>query len=132
MKFQLLFNSSRQFSWRLVASNSLIIAVGVESSGNKADCRRAIDFVIGASAPQFLVYQDFQQLWRWRLRSPSGEVVAISGETYVTREEALESAALAAAADENTPIEELHDSGAMRAIRPASTTAPPAMRTPSK
>ena len=123
MKFQLLFNSSRQFSWRLVASNSLIIAVSVESYGNKSDCRRAIDFVVGASAPQFLVYQDFQQLWRWRLRASSGEVVAISGETYVTRQEALESAALAAATTKNTPIDELHDSGSMRAIRPTSTTS---------
>ena len=50
MKFQLMFNSSRQFSWRLVASNSLIIAVGVESYRNKADCRRAIDFVVGTTA----------------------------------------------------------------------------------
>ena len=124
MKFQLLFNSARQFSWRLVASNSLIIAVGVESYGNKSDCRRAIDFVVGASAPQFLVHQDFQQLWRWRVRAASGEVVAISGEAYVTRREALASAALAAAADKKTPIEELHDSGSMRAVRPlASTTS---------
>lgn len=122
MTFQLLFNSSRQFSWRLVASNSLIIAVSVESYGNKSDCRRAIDFVVRASAPQFLVYQDFQRLWRWRLRAASGEVVAISGETYVTRQEALESAALAAATNKNTPIDELHDSGTMRVIRPARTT----------
>ena len=132
MKFQLLFNSSRQFSWRLVASNSLIIAVGVESYGNKSDCRRAIDFLVGASAPQFLVYQDFQQLWRWRLRASSGEVVAISGETYVTRREAAESAALAAATGKNTPIEELHESATMRPIRPPSMTSPSAMRTPSK
>lgn len=123
MKFQLLFNSSRQFSWRLVASNSLIIAGGVESYGNKADCRRAIEFVVGATAPQFLVYQDFQQLWRWRLRARAGEVVAISGEAYVTRQQALESAALAAAAEPHTPIEELHDSGSMRPIRQVSTTS---------
>ncbi len=123
MKFQLLFNSSRQFSWRLVASNSLNIAVGVESYGNKSECRKAIDFVVGASAPQFLVYQDFQRLWRWRLRASSGEVVAISGETYVTRQEALKSAALTAAADKNTLIEELHDSGTMRAVRAASATS---------
>jgi uncharacterized protein YegP (UPF0339 family) len=128
VKFQLLFNSARQFSWRLVASNSLIIAVGVESYGTKAECRRAIDFVVAASAPQFLVYQDFQQLWRWRLRAAAGEVAAISGETYVTRLEALKSAALAAAADANTPVEELHDSSSMRTLRPAST-APKASTT---
>lgn len=119
MKFQIVQNTSRQFYWRLVASNSLIIAVGVESYGNKADCRRAIDLVVRAPASQFHVYQDFQQLWRWRLSSPSGQVVAIAGETYVTRQGAAECAAQAAAADANTPLEEVHDSGtAIRARWP--------------
>lgn len=122
MKFQILQNTSRQFYWRLVASNSLIIAVGVESYGNKADCRKAIDLVVRAPASQFHVYQDFQQLWRWRLSSPSGQVVAIAGETYVTRQEAAESAALAAGSDANTPLQELHDSGtAIRARWPPAT-----------
>lgn len=116
-------DSSRQGSWRLVASNSLIIAVGVESFGNKADCRRAIDFVAGASATQFHVYQDFQQLWRRHLRSMAGHVVAISGETYVTRQEALASAELAVGANANTPIEEVHDSGSMRAVKPFSSSS---------
>ncbi|MDO8681733.1 MAG: YegP family protein [Acidobacteriota bacterium] len=123
MKFQIVQNTSRQFYWRLVASNSLIIAVGVESYGNRVDCRRAIDLVVRAPASQFHVYQDFQQLWRWRLSSPGGQVVAIAGETYVTRQEAAESAALAAGADADTPLEELHDSGtAIRARWPPGTS----------
>lgn len=123
MKFQIVKDASRQFSWRLVGSNSLIIAVGVESFEHKADCRRAIEFAAGASATQFHVYQDFQQLWRWHLRSPAGHVVGISGETYVTRQEALDSAALAVRADAATPIEEVHDSGGMRAAKPLGSSS---------
>ena len=118
MKFQIVHDASRQLFWRLVGSNALIIALGTESFETRADCRRAIEFVAGADAKQFRVYRDFQQLWRWHLRAPGGRVVAISGETYVTREEALESAALAARADATTPIEEVQDSGSMRAVKP--------------
>lgn len=123
MKFQIVKDASRQFSWRLVGSNSLIIAVGVESFGHKSDCRRAIEFVAGASATQFHVYQDFQQLWRWHLRSAAGHVVAISGETYISRQEALDSAALAVRADTTTPMEEVHDSGSMRAVKPQRSSS---------
>jgi uncharacterized protein YegP (UPF0339 family) len=123
VKFQLVQEASRHFSWRLVASNSLVIAVGVELFANKADCRRAIEFAAGASATQFHVYQDFQQLWRWHLRAANGQVVAISGETYITRQEALDSAALAMRADTQTPIEEVHDSGSMRAVKPQGSSS---------
>lgn len=122
MKFQILHNSSKQYHWRLVASNALVIAVGLEY-GSNADCRIAIGIVVAATAGQFDVYQDFQQLWRWRLRSPTGQVVAISGETYVTRKEAADSVAMAAGADANTIIEELHDSGAVRAARQTHTSS---------
>jgi uncharacterized protein YegP (UPF0339 family) len=118
VKFQIVHDASRKISWRLVGSNALIIALGVESFETRADCRRAIEFVAGADAKKFRVYRDFQRLWRWHLRSATGNVVAISGETYVTREEALKSAELAARADETTPIEEVQDSGSMRVVRP--------------
>lgn len=122
MKFQVVQDASKKFSWRLVASNSLIIAVGVESFATRAGCRDTIAFVAGAAAPQFNVYQDFQHLWRWHLRAPNGQVVAISGETYVTRQEALDSVALAVSANATTPIEEVHDSGSRAAIKPAGTS----------
>ena len=123
MKFQIVQNWSRQFYWRLVAKNALIIAVGVESHGTRAECRRAIDYVISAGESQFQVYEDFQRVWRWRLSSANGQVVAISGETYVTRQEALASAALTVGADADTPTEILHDSGMMRAVRPLDFTS---------
>ena len=123
MKFQIVQDASRQCSWRLVASNSLIIAIGVESFSTKASCRETIAYVAAAAASQFNVYQDFQQLWRWHLRAANGLVVAISGETYVTRQEALDSVALAVRADAATPIEEVHDSGRVSAVRPASTSS---------
>ena len=122
MKFQIVQNTAKQFYWRLVASNHLIIAVGVESYGDKADCRRAIDVIVRAPAAQFHVYQDFQKLWRWRLSAPNGQVVAISGESYVNLQEAADSAGLAAGTDTYTPLEEVHDSGtAIRARWPKST-----------
>ena len=121
MKFQIVKNTSGQFYWRLVASNHLVIAVGVESYGNRADCRQAIDVIVRAPAAQFHVYQDFQKLWRWRLSSTNGQVVAISGESYVNLQGAADSAGQAAATDGYTPLEELHDSGtAIRARWPKS------------
>jgi uncharacterized protein YegP (UPF0339 family) len=102
----------------------LIIALGVESFPSKAGCRGAIAFLIGAATTEFNVYQDFQQTWRWHLKAANGQVVAISGETYVTRQGALESVALALSADADTPIEEVHDSGSMRAIiKPTSSSS---------
>lgn len=124
MKFQIVQNTAKQFYWRLVASNHLIIAVGVESYGSKAECRRAIDVIVRAPAAQFHVYQDFQQLWRWRLSSPTGQVVASSGESYVNLQGAADSAAMAAGTDAYTPLEEVHDSGtAIRARWPKSTSS---------
>jgi uncharacterized protein YegP (UPF0339 family) len=123
VKFKIVQDASRHFSWRLVASNSLIIAVGVEAYDTRAECRRAIDFVIGAAAAHFHVYQDFQQLWRWHLRSITGQVVAISGETYVTQQGALDSAARAAHADAHTLIEDVHDSGSMRTVKPTGSSS---------
>ena len=63
------------------------------------------------------------QRWRWHLRAPNGQVVAISGETYVTRQEAFDSVALAVRADATTPIEEVHDSGKVRVIKSAGTSS---------
>ncbi len=38
------------------------------------------------SEPRFEVYEDSASEWRWRLLAPNGEIIADSGEGYVTKQ----------------------------------------------
>ena len=38
------------------------------------------------SEPTFEVYEDNAGEWRWRLLAPNGEIIADSGEGYVTKQ----------------------------------------------
>jgi uncharacterized protein YegP (UPF0339 family) len=38
------------------------------------------------AAAEFEVYRDGADEWRWRLRAPNGNVVATSGEGYVSKQ----------------------------------------------
>ncbi len=38
------------------------------------------------SEPRFEVYEDNAGEWRWRLVAPNGEIIADSGEGYVTKQ----------------------------------------------
>ena len=40
-----------------------------------------------AHGPLFYVYRDAKKQWRWRFRASNGEIIAVSSESYVRRED---------------------------------------------
>jgi uncharacterized protein YegP (UPF0339 family) len=42
-----------------------------------------------AKVPEFEVYRDHMQRWRWRLKAPNGEIIADSGQGYHHRQDCL-------------------------------------------
>lgn len=52
MKYELYRDSKKEYRWRLIATNSKIIAVSSEGYINKADCEHAIDLVKSSGSSQ--------------------------------------------------------------------------------
>lgn len=52
----------------------------------------------------FVIYQDSQRFWRWRLTAVNGRIIADSGEAYVNRVDALRGIDLVKLTNDTTPV----------------------------
>ena len=108
MKFQIKKNTAGQYFWVLIARNGETIATSGDYYWNKADCQHGINLVKSTtSASQYEIYQDTQKYWRWRLQATNNAIIAVSSESYATRQGAEHSVALAVSTNASTPVEDL-------------------------
>lgn len=108
MKFQIDFNSARQYIWRLLASNGRILATAGESYVHKHDCVHGINLVKGTtSVTQYETYQDSANHWRWRLVATNGQIIAVSSESYWNRSDCEHAVRLVVSTNAATPVEDL-------------------------
>ena len=107
MKFVILFDARRQYTWHLKAANGEIIANG-ESYTAKHNAVHCIDLVKGTtSRSQYTVYPDAAGQWRWKLVATNGEIIAKSSEGYWNKTDAEHGVDLCVATNANTPVHDL-------------------------
>ena len=85
LKFEIYQDAKQEYRWRLKATNSQIIATSGEGYTAKSNCRHAIDVIkrdADTAKLTFETYQDAKQEYRWRLKSPNGQIIAASGQGY--------------------------------------------------
>ncbi|WP_123619987.1 HVO_2922 family protein [Halorubrum sp. CSM-61] len=97
--FELYEDAAEEYRWRLRHRNGNVIADSGEGYASRSNARDAIGRVreygpdadvldVGSAA--FEIYEDAGGEWRWRLRHRNGNIVADSGEGYVSRSNAVE------------------------------------------
>lgn len=107
MKYEIDFDSRRQYTWRLRAVNGYIIANG-ESYVAKQSAVHCIGLVKGTtSMSQYTIYQDVQNQWRWKLVATNGEIIAKSSEGYWNKADCENGVRLCIATDASTPVHDL-------------------------
>ena len=112
-RFEVDFNVRREYIWRLIAVNGRIIATAGESYEHKEGAIHGINLVKGTThISQYRVYQDVDQLWRWRLVATNGQIIAIASESYYNKSDAEWGAGIAISTDANTPVVDLTRSAA--------------------
>ena len=92
--FELYEDSAGEYRWRLVHDNGNVVADSGEGYASRSNAREAIERVRGY-APEadvldlgqaaFEIYEDAAGEYRWRLRHRNGNIVADSGQGYVSR-----------------------------------------------
>jgi uncharacterized protein YegP (UPF0339 family) len=102
MKFVLFLDRQGHYRWRLVSRNGRVMADSGGGYGSRAGALRAARSVRSrvtnalvvdehpsqparATSLAFLIYQDHQGQYRWRLVSRNGRLVADSGEGFATQ-----------------------------------------------
>jgi uncharacterized protein YegP (UPF0339 family) len=105
--FEMYEDSAGEYRWRLRHDNGNIIADGGEGYASSANAEQGLESVKqnapgaavvdqsveetveageGGSKATFELFRDAAEEWRWRLRHDNGNIIADSGEGYVSKQ----------------------------------------------
>jgi uncharacterized protein YegP (UPF0339 family) len=107
MRYEIDFDSRRQYIWRFISTNGRILANG-ESYTAKTNALHCINLVKGTtSLSQYTFYEDVQGHWRWTLFATNGEIIAKSSEGYWNEADARTAAGIVMSSSASTPVYDL-------------------------
>ena len=52
----------------------------------------------------YVIYQDVQRQWRWRLRAANNKIIADSGEGYYAKSDCMHAIDLVKSTNQHTPV----------------------------
>lgn len=105
-------SSNSQFFWHLLAGNGEKVAWSGETYPRKSDCLNGLnlfkrhcptapinDLTLPGAKPrigayEFEVYRDASGQHRWRFQASNNKIIAVSGESFATKRNCLDSIAL--------------------------------------
>jgi uncharacterized protein YegP (UPF0339 family) len=93
MRFEVYDDAGGGARWRLVAGNGETVATGGEGFSSRSNAKRATAaFAANAASSTFEVYEDKGGGHRWRATSSNGQIVAIGGEAFSSKQSAQRAA----------------------------------------
>jgi hypothetical protein len=110
LKFEVYQDNAKQYRWRLKAANGATLATSGQGYKAKADCKAGAERIKKDAADKlkFETYEDAKKEHRWRVKSPNGQVIGSSSESYKTKADcekaiaAVKAGAAAAEVEDNT------------------------------
>jgi uncharacterized protein YegP (UPF0339 family) len=84
LRFEVYKDSADEFRWRLKGSDDKVLATGGQAYKAKASCLNGVKLMQKEANGKltFEVYEDKGKAYRWRAKSPNGQVVAASGSSF--------------------------------------------------
>ncbi len=95
-KWEIYEDNTKQWRWRLTASNGNIVGASTQGYTEKKHCQENAEHygMNGKfnTAGKWEIYQDNAKKWRWRHTADNGNIIGASSESYNARGDCEENA----------------------------------------
>lgn len=109
LKFEVYKDAKEEFRWRLKGGDGKVLATSGQGYKAKASCMNGVKLMQKEASGKltFEVYEDKGKEYRWRAKSPNGQIVAASGSSYEAKSDCEKAVAMIKKGAAKAKVEEV-------------------------